>query len=91
MNKPIITALALMLASSGAWGAKMVASCNPAQIDPKAPADVRERIQTQCAFFDAGRDCDKQARNQNLAGSAKKDFLTTCVKQAINRSQWQRR
>ncbi len=91
MNKPLITALALMLASSGAWGAKMVTSCIPSQIDPKAPAEVRERIQAQCAFFDAGRDCDKQARNQNLTGSAKKDFLATCVRQSVNRAQWQRR
>ncbi len=91
MNKPIIAAAALMLLSSGAWAGKTVTSCNPSQIDQGVPAEVRERIRTQCAFFDAGRDCEKQARNQGLAGTAKNNFVTTCVKQAVNRAQWQRR
>lgn len=91
MNKPIIAAAALMLASSGAWAAKMMTNCDPSQINPRAAGESRERIKMACAHFNAARDCDKAARNQGLAGAAKKDFAETCYRQAITRSQWPRR
>ncbi len=89
MNKSIIAA-ALVLASAGAWAATPMVICTSSQLERVSP-DTRETLQKQCVFYNAGRDCEKQANKKGLAGSAKKDFMTTCVRQAGNRAQWQRR
>ena len=77
--KQLITALSLLLATSGAAFAAEKAS-EAAKTPAPAAMDAAKDAAPKLSEKDLKRKCNKEARSQKLKGDAHKEFMKTCMK-----------